>query len=113
MNPVCCVSVTFVVHSANFCVYGCVGVYTVEPLSNVDTNGNGTEVVSEVSSFEMHGRVVLEGLLFGEVSSFQEYSCLEVFPLLEASSETLETLVGLSVCGCVTESSYSSWYVCS
>ena len=71
---------------------------------------NGTEVVSEVSSFEMHGRVVLEGLLFGEVSSFPEYSCLGVFPLLEA---TLETLVGLSVCGCVTESSYSSWYVCS
>ena len=70
---------------------------------------NGTEVVSEVSLF---GRVVLEGLLFGEVSSFQ-YSCLEVFPLLEASRETLETLVGLSVCGCVTESSYSSWYVCS
>ena len=41
--------------------------------------------------------MVLEGLLFGEVSFFQEYSCLGVFPLLEASRETLETLVGLSV----------------
>ena len=51
-------------------------VCTVEPLSNLDTNGaEESVIVSEVSSFQRHARVVLgvgKGVLFREVSSVQE-----------------------------------------
>ena len=48
-------------------------VYTVEPLSNLW--GRRSVIVSEVSSFQRHARVVLgvgKGVLFREVSSVQE-----------------------------------------
>ena len=51
-------------------------IHTVEPLSNQDTNGaEESVIVSEVSSFQRHARVVLgvgKGVLFREVSSVQE-----------------------------------------